>query len=1190
MKNIFRFFSLVAFVACAAISCNKELVEQPLLELDRSNMKMNIGQSQKLNASLKGAEAEFEWNSTDAEIVSVTGDGEVTALAAGTAKIVVSAAGLTKECEVVVVDFTAASMKLNKEFTLDKEPTDYSYLMLKDDELQILPRFYNADGERVDELAYPKYDITASNPSKEGTEVLSVNEDGLILALNPGTATIKVSGAGKTAHLTLTVKAIELSAYEMSMFVKQSDFLIATVLPETLSTSEKKVVWASSAPEYAKVSSTGAVTALQVTSEPVIISARCGQLVAECCVSVVDFLIDAVVLSELDGLKAADGTYQMFVGDTPYSLGVKFEKDGQDVTEKVKELEVNVAYNSSDTNIAVIENGIISVKNPGTTEISVSCAGQTNKFTLNVIQCVESVQILSPEKNPYVVGMDVTEFTIDYAVYPENASVKTVTFSSTNPNVATVDSKTGLVTVHNVGAATIVLTSDGLMKPYIGADGSKVSEPASVNLVLVASDPDMNSTSLSITGDGVQDGTLDLIKGDAVQLDASVDSDYQGALIWNTTTPNIISVDENGRLTALSIGTGKVLLIAGNDVAELTVNVSGVNPTAIKINEEAGSHPVNVGTILLTASMTAPENGDFAGVNWYSSDENVATVDSEGVVTVKGAGVVTITAKAKSSDGKAELSNVTASVELTFVALGIQEVMITLPKQRIEVGETIQLGCKAVPSDAEIPNQSWSIIDGVGFASITETGLLTGLKAEKEVNQSGFLVWKKVTVLLTVVIDNERQYEAQAQVELIPKQPTGIEFDVPQNNQLKIYESWNFNPRVLPSDLSGFTVGVYSAPFAAMPNGAYAPFTPEKPGLYGLTFYTESNDNLVYYRERNVQINVEPYWVESVIIPESLELEVGGSVVLSPEFTSDVEGHQPTFKEVKWTSSDPEVASIDEKTGEIVARKPGQVNIIVQTTNPQSVPSGQMQKSAICALTVKASETSLNVGDYFYSDGTWSSELQNDKTVVGIVFAKTNVTTSDLVLAKDFPGCIHGLVLGLNEYSQQDFGSVSTYYGHGYYTGLGYDASSIVNVDKPNGYGNSKAHRELNASKPDYVSMFNEQSGVIADQTNAVVTPSGASSWYVPSYREMTMILANYDAINESLTAAGGTEIAAPYEKEDSWDDNRTSDWYWTSTIYGVLDNSSYNHYKYAFDISKGSWTTVQQSSAKCKVRVVFAF
>lgn len=1180
MKNIFRFFSLVAFVACAAISCNKELVEQPLLELDRSNMKMNIGQSQKLNASLKGAEAEFEWNSTDAEIVSVTGDGEVTALAAGTAKIVVSAAGLTKECEVVVVDFTAASMKLNKEFTLDKEPTDYSYLMLKDDELQILPRFYNADGERVDELAYPKYDITASNPSKEGTEVLSVNEDGLILALNPGTATIKVSGAGKTAHLTLTVKAIELSAYEMSMFVKQSDFLIATVLPETLSTSEKKVVWASSAPEYAKVSSTGAVTALQVTSEPVIISARCGQLVAECCVSVVDFLIDAVVLSELDGLKAADGTYQMFVGDTPYSLGVKFEKDGQDVTEKVKELEVNVAYNSSDTNIAVIENGIISVKNPGTTEISVSCAGQTNKFTLNVIQCVESVQILSPEKNPYVVGMDVTEFTIDYAVYPENASVKTVTFSSTNPNVATVDSKTGLVTVHNVGAATIVLTSDGLMKPYIGADGSKVSEPASVNLVLVASDPDMNSTSLSITGDGVQDGTLDLIKGDAVQLDASVDSDYQGALIWNTTTPNIISVDENGRLTALSIGTGKVLLIAGNDVAELTVNVSGVNPTAIKINEEAGSHPVNVGTILLTASMTAPENGDFAGVNWYSSDENVATVDSEGVVTVKGAGVVTITAKAKSSDGKAELSNVTASVELTFVALGIQEVMITLPKQRIEVGETIQLGCKAVPSDAEIPNQSWSIIDGVGFASITETGLLTGLKAEKEVNQSGFLVWKKVTVLLTVVIDNERQYEAQAQVELIPKQPTGIEFDVPQNNQLKIYESWNFNPRVLPSDLSGFTVGVYSAPFAAMPNGAYAPFTPEKPGLYGLTFYTESNDNLVYYRERNVQINVDPYWVQSISIPSTYELEDDGSAILVAEFTSDTPGKEPYDKSVKWTSDNESVVKVD-ANGKITAVAPGTANVTVVTNGEWSVPGGQSQKSASCMVTVKAVATVINVGDYFYSDGTTSSEIVPGKTVVGIVISRDNARSTDVRLPES---CTHGLVLALgqgegNWSSSYDAGKVNTWaLDNGYQntTGVYYSGGYVTNEFGKHllGYNNTSALRG-------YLAKYSYTSGIIAAldaYAKTMTLPESVSDLYIPSIAEMQMVHSNFDLINEALKAADGV----PFVMDPR---DNLKDMYWTTS-----ENEASSGQAAALNPFTGELQGGVMKSKSKKVRFIFAF
>jgi hypothetical protein len=86
------------------------------------------------------------------------------------------------------------------------------------------------------------------------------------------------------------------------------------------------------------------------------------------------------------------------------------------------------------------------------------------------------------------------------------------------------------------------------------------------------------------------------------------------------------------------------------------------------------------------------------------------------------------------------------------------------------------------------------------------------------------------------------------------------------------------------------------------------------------------------------------------------------------------------------------------------------------------------------------------------------------------------------------------------------------------------------------------------------------------------------------------MICASYDKINAALAAAGGQQIATPFEREESFIDGYSSDWYWTSTIYGKPYSSSFDHFKYAFDISKGSWTTFQQSSAKCKVRVVFAF
>ena len=86
------------------------------------------------------------------------------------------------------------------------------------------------------------------------------------------------------------------------------------------------------------------------------------------------------------------------------------------------------------------------------------------------------------------------------------------------------------------------------------------------------------------------------------------------------------------------------------------------------------------------------------------------------------------------------------------------------------------------------------------------------------------------------------------------------------------------------------------------------------------------------------------------------------------------------------------------------------------------------------------------------------------------------------------------------------------------------------------------------------------------------------------------MINANHAVLNAALAAAGGTEIAAPYASEVSWDDNRTSDWYWTSTIWGKWSSPIYEHYKYAYEISKRDWTTSQQPFAKCKVRVAFAF
>ena len=1177
-----KLFGRYIFSAILALSvftgCEEEFVEPVLLEIDRTNMKMTVGQSQKLNAVLKGADGAFVWESDASNVAEVDSEGLVVAISAGKANINVTAGGVSRVCAVEVIDFTAAKLELNSDFTKESA-NNYSHLILKGETIKLDPKFYNGDGEKVNELAYPKYAITVSNPSKQGETVVSVNDAGEVEALNPGYATIRISGAGQEAFVAFTVKSMEVAESEVTMFVNQSNYLVATIYPEDLPESQKLIEWTSYSTDYVKVNNKGVATAVKKTTEPVVVSAQCGDLTAEYKITVTDYTIDAVVLSALDGLKAADGTYQMLVGDNPYDLVVKFQKNGEDVTEMVKSLSVTVGYNSSDKEVATIENGIISVKKAGTTDITVNCAGKTASFTLKVVQCVESVQIISPESNPYVIGNDVESFAIQYAVYPENASVKTVTFSSNAPEVASVNAKTGVVTIHKSGDAQITLTTDGMMRPYVNQSGAIVVEPATVTLVLVVSD-EASKPTVKISGEGVVDGALTIKKGNQVQLKADITpASFSGTVTWSTTTANILSVDANtGLLTALAKGNGKVVAVAGGAVAELSVNVLGIDPTAIKIDQEFKEDiSVSEKQILLTASVTAPDNGDFGGVNWYTSNSAVATVNNEGQVSIHKEGTVTITAKALSADGSKELSNVTASINLKFVAPAVSEVMVASPKSMVEVGESFQLNYQVIPSEAEPRNVSWTIEDGGDLATITNSGVITGVKSEKTTDAvTGVSSWKSVTVKVTV-----DGVSATGQVAVIPRQPADIEVDLPQNSRMRINEQWSFNPRIVPNDLTGFSVGVYGmrpGGGVAMPNGAYAPFEPPTPGSYSLTFYTESNDNLVYQRQKNVVINVDPYWVASVSLPAAKELAVGSTTTLLPIFTSDVPGTQPTDKTLTWTSSDESIASVD-NSGRVTAKKAGVVEITATTTGTWSVPSSDQRKSATCVITVSVPSNPVYVGDYVYTDGTWSTALDNSKTVAGVVYAITDATASDPKLASAYSGCVHGLAMSVTEYESSVKMSGSTYTWQDIYD---YAVSKGGYVDMMEtglvcGYSNTAAMKAFKSEKGEY-SVYLDK---LVEQDAVKVT--GASAWYLPSMYEMSLISANFEKLNEVLNAAGKTPLES---YKSSWTGSEYQGTYWHST-WGGLNNQAP---AWGLSINAKAGNGNMMMSNVYPVRYVFAF
>ena len=755
-----------------------------------------------------------------------------------------------------------------------------------------------------------------------------------------------------------------------------------------------------------------------------------------------------------------------------------------------------------------------------------------------------------------------SEQTLTATVTPEEFSASVV-WSSDNEEVAVV-SKEGVVTGVAPGEAVIT---------------AKVGESSATCKVVVTA---VRPTSIELNV-----AELDLEVEAAFQLEYELKPAFATAddVQWSSSDPEVVTV-ENGLLTAVAVGEA-VITVKCNDntlAATCQVRVLGeVDEVSVTAIEIASGVALYVGGEMPLVWTVVPANATNKNVE-FSVEGDCITVDEEGMVTALKTGEAVVTVSATDGSGVKAECNVTVTEDMS-----VKAVIVKTPNGTdLQVGQTLQLEVSFMPEDAQPVSVSWTMSDeDYEYAQVDQNGLMTGLSTEDFLsdpnNDMSPMEWKSVVV--TVTADGVSGF---ARVRVIPRQPESIEIDLPENDHIRVGEVWDFNPRVLPEGLGyGVTCSIME------PGNRFTSdhvVSSQLPGTIAAQFAVASHENLVYGLTRHANVSVLPYWVESVSLPEYQNMEVGGSIILSPEFTSDVEGVQPTYKDVKWSSSAQSVATINEKTGEIVALAAGQTTITVTTTNDWAVPGGQEQKSASCVLTVKEAVSDLNVGDYFYSDGTWSSDLQSGKIVVGVVFAKANATTSDPILAKDFPDCSHGLVLGLAEYTEQDFGAVSVYNGHGYYADLGYDAATIVSLEKPDGYGNSKAHRDLNASKPDLVTLFNAESGVIATQTKNMSTPPGASSWYVPSYKEMDMIHANYDAINASLEAAGGQKIADPYEKEESFDGMRTSDWYWTSTIYGVPYGSSYDHYKYAFDISKGGWTTSQQSSAKCKVRVVFAF
>lgn len=236
------------------------LTKVEITGLTDKKLSLPVGEEKQLTTAItpEGLEGvTYTWTSEDASIAAVDASGKVTALAAGTTKITVEAAGAdgkgtaTDWCTVEVTQEEVAVT----EITLDQTSMELTAGAQGQLTATVTPE--NATDKTV---------TWASSDEKVATVA-----DGKVTAVAEGKAQITASCGGKSAVCTVTVKAGEnqdavsvtdltLDQQELQLKVGGTAKLNAAVVPENA--DNQAIVWSSSDEKVATVDAQGNVTAV----------------------------------------------------------------------------------------------------------------------------------------------------------------------------------------------------------------------------------------------------------------------------------------------------------------------------------------------------------------------------------------------------------------------------------------------------------------------------------------------------------------------------------------------------------------------------------------------------------------------------------------------------------------------------------------------------------------------------------------------------------------------------------------------------------------------------------------------------------------------------------------------------------------------------------------------------------------
>jgi len=309
-----------------------------------------------------------------------------------------------------------------------------------------------------------------------------------------------------------------------------------------------------------------------------------------------------------------------------------------------------VTWSSSNTAIATVNtSGLVMGVAAGTATITITTADQAKTATCLVT--VSTVPVTGVTVSPSTASISVGGTQqLTATVVPTNATNKTVTWSSNNTAIATVNTS-GLVTGVTAGTATITITT---------GDQAKTSTCQITVSVPV----------IPVIGVTVSPITVLIPVGSTQQLTATITptNATNKSVIWSSSNTAVATVNTSGLVTSIAAGTSTITVITTDQAKTATCSVTAtiltVNPPSGTFSAESNNFTFQISSNTnwnITGNISwltiSPLSGNNNGSFTVNLSSNSTGYDRQGTIIVTGGGLIQNISITQNSTGPISLWN-----------------------------------------------------------------------------------------------------------------------------------------------------------------------------------------------------------------------------------------------------------------------------------------------------------------------------------------------------------------------------------------------------------------------------------------------------------------------------------------------------------------------------------------------------